>query len=379
MLSQLLALFGFFALVLVSVYWVNRAVRLFDRLIADGQSAWVFLEFTALTLPYVIRLVLPVAAFVATVYVTNRLSRDSELVVMQATGFSPWRLARPVAYFGLVVAALMTVLVHVLVPVSRDRLAERNDEIAASMTSRFLVAGSFLHPAAGITLYIRSVTPQGELRDLFLSDRRDLEAQTTYTARSAALVRSDSGPKLVMFDGMAQRLDAAGGRLAVTRFADSSYDIGALVAAQGERRPRIDEFVTPALLRDPQAALEASGASPALLAYELHDRFSQPFMALVAALLGFSALLTGGFSRFGVWRQIGVAISAMILVMGLSNAAADAVGRAPSLWPLLYAPIAVGLAIAGAMLWLAGRGRRGGRLPPAPGASPPGVVPGAPA
>ena len=109
-MSQLLALFGFFALVLVAVYWVNRAVRLFDRLIADGQSAWVFLEFTALTLPYVIRLVLPVAAFVATVYVTNRLSRDSELVVMQATGFSPWRLARPVAYFGLVVAALMTVV-----------------------------------------------------------------------------------------------------------------------------------------------------------------------------------------------------------------------------------------------------------------------------
>ena len=35
--------------------------ELFDQLIADGQSAWVFLEFTALTLPNVIRLVLPVA------------------------------------------------------------------------------------------------------------------------------------------------------------------------------------------------------------------------------------------------------------------------------------------------------------------------------
>ena len=64
MLSQLLMLFGFFALILVSVYWVNRAVLLFDQLIADGQSAWVFLEFTALTLPNVIRLVLPMAAFV---------------------------------------------------------------------------------------------------------------------------------------------------------------------------------------------------------------------------------------------------------------------------------------------------------------------------
>jgi hypothetical protein len=30
--------------VLVSVYWVNSAVRLFDRLISDNQSVWVFLE-----------------------------------------------------------------------------------------------------------------------------------------------------------------------------------------------------------------------------------------------------------------------------------------------------------------------------------------------
>ena len=99
MLSQLLVLFGFFALVLVAVYWVNRAVVLFDRLIADGHSAGIFLEFTVLSLPAVVALVLPMSAFAAAVYVTNRLSNDSELVVVRATGFSPWRLARPVLAF----------------------------------------------------------------------------------------------------------------------------------------------------------------------------------------------------------------------------------------------------------------------------------------
>jgi len=51
MLSQFMVLFGFFALVLVSIFWINKAVRMFDRLIGDGQPAWIFLEFTALTLP----------------------------------------------------------------------------------------------------------------------------------------------------------------------------------------------------------------------------------------------------------------------------------------------------------------------------------------
>ena len=38
MLTQYLTQFGFFALVLVSVYWINRAVQLFEQLIQDGQD-----------------------------------------------------------------------------------------------------------------------------------------------------------------------------------------------------------------------------------------------------------------------------------------------------------------------------------------------------
>jgi len=124
LLSQLMALFGFFALVLVSVYWINQAVWLFERLISDGHTASVVLEFTALMLPNVIRLVLPVSAFAAAVYAINRLASESELVVMQATGFSPWRLARPVAMFGLVIGVLLAILVHWLVPAARAQLAD---------------------------------------------------------------------------------------------------------------------------------------------------------------------------------------------------------------------------------------------------------------
>ncbi|MEM6738805.1 MAG: LptF/LptG family permease, partial [Pseudomonadota bacterium] len=167
--TQLVLLFGFFALVLISVYWINRAVILFDQLIADGQSAGTFLALTLLTLPNVIRLVLPIAAFIATVYVTNRLTTESELVVAQATGLSPWRMARPVLAFGLVTTILMGTLVHILVPQSRIALAEREAEIEANVTSRMLVEGRFLHPADGVTFYIREITAGGTLRDVFLS------------------------------------------------------------------------------------------------------------------------------------------------------------------------------------------------------------------
>ena len=167
-LSQYLLFFGFFALVLVAVFWINRAVVLFDRLIGDGQSAFVFLEFSALALPNLIRMVVPIAAFGAAVYLTNRLNGDSELTVMQATGSSPWRLARPALWFGLVTAGMMSVLTHFLLPASINQLALREAEVARNVTARLLTAGEFLHPTAGVTFYIRQIDNDGTLRDVFL-------------------------------------------------------------------------------------------------------------------------------------------------------------------------------------------------------------------
>ena len=119
-LSQFLTLFGFFALVLVSVYWINRAVSLFEQLISDGQTALVVLEFTALTLPLVISVVLPIAAFAASAYGANRLSAESELVVMQASGFTRLQVA---------LAVMKTAIPLVLLTASGVILALLSNEV----------------------------------------------------------------------------------------------------------------------------------------------------------------------------------------------------------------------------------------------------------
>ncbi|PKP73224.1 MAG: LPS export ABC transporter permease LptF [Alphaproteobacteria bacterium HGW-Alphaproteobacteria-6] len=358
LLSQLMTMFGFFALVLVAVYWVNRAVSLFDQLISDGQSAWVFLEFTALTLPNVIRLVLPVAGFAAAVHVTNRLAAESELVVMQATGVSPLRMARPVVVFGLVVGLMVAVLAHVLVPASRARLAERSAEIAENVTARFLREGAFLHPADGVTLYVRTVSGGGELRDIFLSDSRERDRETTYTAERAMLVRGDSGPKLVMFDGMAQVLSRTSRQIATTRFDDFAYDIGALIDPGAVRGRDVDQLSTAALLRADPADIAGFGTSRAEMVYLGHDRLAQPGLALAAALIGFAALLIGGFSRFGRWPQIGAAVAALIGLHLVTNLATRVALRDAGLWPVVHLPVLAGLALAALLLALAARRRR---------------------
>jgi lipopolysaccharide export system permease protein len=358
LLSQFLVLFGFFSLVLVAVYWVNRAVSLFDQLIGDGQSALVFLEFTALTLPNVIRLVLPIAAFAAAVYVTNRLTRDSELVVMQATGFSPFRLARPVLVFGLIVTAMSVVLMNVVVPASRSTLAQRSAEIEANVTARFLREGRFLHPSPGVTIYIGEIAPTGELVDLFISDSRSAERHVTYSALRALALRSETGPKVLMFDGTAQTLSVPERTLAVTRFADLTYDLGGFMASGGRGRPSLDELPTSDLVFPTEARRAETASTFAQMRYEGHSRLARPLLGLGAALIGFSTLLVGAFSRFGLWRQVLGAVLLLMLVQFVDNLAATEGMRNERAWPLAYLAPAIGIALPAVLLWLPARQRR---------------------
>lgn len=347
-------LFGFFSLVLVLIYWINQAVRLFDQLIANGQGAAVFFEFTVLSLPSVIRLALPIAAFAASVYVANRLTTESELVVVQATGFSPFRMVRPVLIFGVLVGLLLSVLTHFLVPLSVTQLNERQAEISENITARLLSEGQFLHPTEGVTFYIRRITPEGQLEDIFLSDARLDSEHVTYTAKRALLIRSDAGPTLVMFDGLAQQL-GRDGTLTTTRFDDFAYNISSFITGLAPGRRSYRELSTFELLAPTEAVIAETGRDRNRLIYEGHDRINQALAALVAALVGFSAILLGNFSRFGRWRQILVAIAALAILKALDNTSADIASRDAALWPVTYAATVLGIGVTLAILWLSAR------------------------
>lgn len=353
LLSQLMTLFGFFSLVLIMVYWVNRAVALFDQLISDGQGMWVFVEFTALSLPAIIKLVLPLSAFVASVYVANRLSGESELVVVQSTGFSPARVMRAVMVFGLIAVVMVQILAHVLVPLSNQRLNIRQAEVTQTATARILRAGEFMTPIAGVTLYIRNITPEGELQDVFLSDSRASLADTIYTASRAYIVRTERAPQLVMVDGSIQNLSHQTERMSFTTFSDFAYDLSSILPSVDPAALSLRNATTLQLLlaRDEMTLL--FGADN--IRTEIHDRLSEPLLGLIGPLLGFATLLIGGFSRFGLSRQIAAAVGLVILVKMIESTATGAIRRDAGLWWTLYLPAVFGLGITGLLLFLAAR------------------------
>jgi lipopolysaccharide export system permease protein len=74
-------------------------------------------------------------------------------------------------------------------------------------------------------------------------------------------------------------------------------------------------------------------------------------------LIGFSSLLIGGFSRFGLWRQIAVAVVLLVIVQGLATSATDLGARIPHGYLLAYVAPILGLLMSSGLLWWVGRPR----------------------
>ena len=366
-LGQLIALFAFFSFVLISVYWINEAVDLFDSLIADGQTLSVFLEFTALTLPQIMMMVLPVAGFVATLYMFNRLIAESELVVLQTAGLSALRLLRPVVVFGLILGLVVAILGNFLAPAARSSFIDRSLEVRQDLSGRVLREGQFLNPAPGLTVYVREITELGEFHDLFLQDRAEAGTEVTYTAARALLVRSEGGLRLVMLNGLSRSLDLATQRLTTIRFEEFTYDLGALMADAGLRGPDLRELPTRVLLEADARMAEEMGLSLAQMRFSGHERIARALFVIFPPVIAAACLMLGRFSRFGVWPQIVLSVALVIPLQMAGNAAETAGLRDVALRFLAYVQPGLAALIAAAVSAAAMMGSPRRRIRPAQG------------
>jgi lipopolysaccharide export system permease protein len=114
-----------FAVVLVSltgVIWITQALRGIDLMTSQGQTILTFLGVTSLVIPALVLIISPIALMIAISHTLNKLATDSEIIVMNAAGFSPFRLFRPFVYATIVVAALVAFIASYLAPDGMRRL-----------------------------------------------------------------------------------------------------------------------------------------------------------------------------------------------------------------------------------------------------------------
>ena len=88
-------------------------------------------------------MIAPIALVMAAAHVLNKLSSDSEIIVMNAAGVSPWRLLRPFLACAAVVSLLVAVIAASVSPRSLRELRDWAAQVRADILTNIVQPGRF--------------------------------------------------------------------------------------------------------------------------------------------------------------------------------------------------------------------------------------------
>ena len=281
-----------FAMVLVSltgVIWITQALRGIDLMTSQGQTILTFLGITSLVIPALVQIISPIALMVAISHTLNKLATDSEIIVMNAAGFSPIRLFRPFAYATCAVALLVAFIAVFLAPDGLRRIKQWDAEITADVLTNILQPGRFAQLDQNLTIRIRERQPGGLLAGIFIDDRRDPKERVSVVADHGNVVKTADGSFLVLKDGNMQRFEAGKRDPALVAFASYAFDMSQFSkqghdVTLGIRERYLWELISPP--EDDPVYKQLPGQFRA----ELHDRFLAPIYPFAFAALTFAFL-----------------------------------------------------------------------------------------
>jgi LPS export ABC transporter permease LptF len=279
------------------VFFVPQLVRLMELIVRHSGSAWSVALLFLCALPPVLGFTLPMAVLVGVLIGLGRLSADSEIVALHASGISLRRLLLPISVVALTAATVTLLTTFWLSPASL-RTVRRLEAQLLSSQARFSVQPRvFDERFRRFVLYVQDVEAAAtRWRGVFLAstgdtsgliesrsvDRSDQSRVTT--AEDAFVVTGPSKGQIDIHLGLGDTHEydpRYPAQYNVTTFGETDIpvDVSAVAApARADILPPAEQPVT--------ALVTSHGPNWRESRVELHRRIAFPAACLVFALLG---------------------------------------------------------------------------------------------
>jgi lipopolysaccharide export system permease protein len=345
-LRQCFGVMIFITAALSAAVWIAQSLPLIDLIVNRGLSLDLFLYLAALIMPRFVDIVLPIGAFIAVLLTFNRLTVESELVVMRAAGLGPMSLARPVLILAAVAFAILMTLSLYVLPVTSRAFKDLQFEIRNRFVASLIQEGTFTTISDKLTIYIRNRNADGSVGGLLINDSRDPEKPVTILAERAAFVDTPAGTRILMLNGNRQQFDPRTRKLSLLTFQRYTLELDSLKDAPGARFRGAEERFFGELL------FPSTKFDPIIIhsfIMEAHQRILVPLSALSFSLIPLACVLPGEFSRRGQVKRVIAAIVAAFLFqmasLGVNNLAARFDRAIPLMYVIDLLPFVLGLAI----------------------------------
>ena len=333
-----------------AMVWLSQALRQFDLVTADGQAMTTFLQVSALLVPVLVTIVLPVSVMIAVIYVFNTLNTDSELVVINATGARQMTVLKPV----LVAATIATLAVGSMTlyfsPLSLQIWTSLITSVRSGVIDSFMRDGAFVQLTPKLTFHMRNRDADGTLHGIFVSDDRDDAKAMTYLAEKGAILRNPLGTFLIMGNGTIQQRSKVDGSISMIEFSSYAFDMSSF--ASNSAAPDLKPLQrSTAYLLHPDPADPYYRDSPGKFAAELHDRISSPIYCFLFAIV--PLLFLGQASSTRQSRNASIA-AAVVLVLLFRSMPVFLPSETSVIARIVMYVVPIGLTVTSIVLLLAG-------------------------
>lgn len=277
---------------LTLIMWMTLALRQLSLMTSQGQSFLIFLKMTMLAMPNMIAIVAPVALLIAALHTLNRLSGDSELIIISASGATAWHVARPYLALAAVVASFVMITNAYIAPHSMRLLRDYTIKVRTDFIGQLLQPGKFIRVENGLTVHIAERAFNDDLLGLMIHDERDKDQIVTYFAEQARFIKDgDNASKLEMRTGQIHYTNGQRSNMRIVTFPSSTFDLTEFGPREGAHDYKPRERLMSELL-NPNTDDKYYQRYQGKFRAELHDRLSNPlysflFMLIVMVHLGY--------------------------------------------------------------------------------------------
>jgi len=292
--------------VLIMIFAGYSAVRFLNDAVNGLLSGGTVVTLVALKVVIALEVLLPVTFYLAVVLALSRMYADNEIIAMEASGISPWRVIVPIFFLSLLLGCMVTGLSLHARPWAYGKLYDLETRGRNEFDIAKVEAGRFYELGDDLVFFAEQLSPaRGQARNVWIWDVEPGKRKVT-TSRDAHQVNGPGqGSKALVFrDGSHYVVNMTKGVDRVIQFGTN------VLRLESDRTP-------PARYRRKAAstAYLARSASPEDIAefqWRLSTGISTVLMALMAIPLSRVA------PRRGKYGKVTAAIVLFFVVYNLS-------------------------------------------------------------
>jgi len=172
--KELLAPFLLGVLVFTFVMLANIIIRLMDLFVSKGVSFSNALLLLGLSSFYILVMTIPMSVLLAVLVSFSRLSADSEITAMRASGISIHRMMPPVIVFSTLAYILTSFIYVQLLPNTNQKLREMKFDLFRTQASIGVTPHVFNTDFNDVMIYVNDVDHKtGLMKGVFIADNRN--------------------------------------------------------------------------------------------------------------------------------------------------------------------------------------------------------------